>query len=260
MRFALLVFLLSSPAFGAGGKDVQARMQKDAAAGRPLVAHVIVCLADNRHQGIVPVKPRLGNGQDPKNNLYWGALYGVKTHMLKSGWKRVADKTPLEKGMMDRIILHQKLKRDDVEIEARVVAEAWDGREIEKATVRFLKMAAGHEENAHIVVYVGHDGLMDFELKEKPQPAEKTTPRSAAIFACASREYFQDILKGIGAHALVLTTGLMCPEAYTLDAMLKAWFSGADSKATREAVARAYQKYQKCSIKAARGLFAGDEC
>jgi hypothetical protein len=252
MKSALIVLLLSSPAFAAGGKDVRARMEKDASAGRPLVAHVIVCLADNRHQGIVPVKPRLGNGQDPQNNLYWGALYGVKTHLLKSGWKRVADKTPLEKDMLDRIVLRQKIGK----VDARIVAEAWDGREIKKATLRFLDMIAKGE--AHLVVYVGHDGLMDFELKEKPKPVEDAPPTSAAVFACASREYFQEILRGIGGHALVLTTGLMCPEAYTLDAMLKAWFSGADSKATREAVARAYRKYQKCSLKAARGLFTGE--
>jgi hypothetical protein len=252
MKSALLVLLLASPALGAGGKDVQARMEKDATAGKPLTALVIVCLADNKHQGIVPVKPRLGNGQDPKNNLYWGALYGVKTHMLKAGWKRVADKTPLEKGMLDRIVLQQKIK----EVDAIIIAEAWDGREIEKATVRFLRMAA--EGKAHLVVYVGHDGLMDFKLKEKTRPVKDAPPRSVAVFACASREYFQDIFRGIGAHALVLTTGLMCPEAYTLDAMLKAWFSGADARATREAVARAYQKYQKCSIKAARGLFTGE--
>jgi len=252
MKPVLLLLLLSSPAFAAGGADVRARMEKDASAGRPLLAHVIVCLADNRHQGIVPVKPKLGNGQDPKNNLYWGALYGVKTHLLKAGWKRVADKTPLQKGMLDRIVLQQKIGK----VDARIIAEAWDGREIEKATLRFLDMAAKGE--AHVVVYVGHDGLMDFELKEKPKAVKGAPAASAAVFACASREYFQEILKGIGVHALVLTTGLMCPEAYTLDAMIKAWFSGADSRATREAVARAYHRYQKCSIKAARGLFAGD--
>lgn len=253
MRFALLVLLLSSPAFAAGGKAVQARMEKDASAGKPLVARVIVCLADNKHQGIVPVKPILGNGQDPKNNLYWGALYGVKTHLLKSGWKPVADKTPLEKGMLDRIVLRQKIKQ----VDARIIAEAWDGREIKNATVRFLDMAA--RGDAHVVVYVGHDGLMDFELKEKPKAVEDAPPASVAIFACASREYFQDVLKEIGVHPLVVTNGLMCPEAYTLDAMLKAWFAGSDAPATREAVARAYQKYQKCSIKAARGLFSGDD-
>jgi hypothetical protein len=228
-------------------------MEKDASAGRPLVAHVIVCLADNQHQGIVPVKPRLGNGQDPSSNLYWGALYGVKTHLLKAGWKRVGDKTPLEKGMLDRIVLQQKINN----VDTKIIAEAWDGREIKKATVRFLDMAA--KGKAHVVVYVGHDGLMDFELKGKPKAVKDAPATSAAIFACASREYFQGILKGIGVHALVLTTGLMCPEAYTLDAMIKAWFSGSDAPATREAVARAYQKYQKCSIKAARGLFFGDD-
>jgi hypothetical protein len=251
MKSVLLVLLLSSTAL-AGGKDVQARMERDAAAGRPLVAHVIVCLADNKHQGIVPVKPKLGNGQDPKNNLYWGALYGVKTHMLKSGWKRVAGKTPLEKGMLDRIVLQQKIK----DVDARIIAEAWDGREIKTATKRFLKMAA--EGQSHVVVYVGHDGLMDFELLEKHEAVKDAPPTSVAVFACASREYFQDILRGIDAHALVLTTGLMCPEAYTLDAMLNAWFSGSDARATREAVARAYQRYQNCSLKAARGLFTGD--
>jgi hypothetical protein len=251
-RFLLLVLLLCPLLTAANGEAVQARMKKDAAAGKPLVAHVIVCLADNKHQGIVPVKPRLGNGQDPGNNLYWGALYGVKTHLLKAGWERVDDKTPLEKGMLDRIVLRQKIKQ----VDARIVAEAWGGREIKKATKRFLKLAA--EGKSHVVVYVGHDGLMDFKLEEKPKPVEDAPPTSAAVFACASREYFQEILKGIGVHALVLTTGLMCPEAYTLDAMLKAWFSGADARATREAVARAYRKYQKCSLKAAQRLFAGD--
>lgn len=252
MKSALLVLLLSSTAIAAG-KDVQARMEKDAAAGKPLLAQVIVCLADNKHQGIVPVKPSLGNGQDPRNNLYWGALYGVKAHLLKAGWKPVADRTPLENGMLDRIVLQQKIGK----VDARVIAEAWDGREIRKATLRFLKLAA--EGKTHLVAYVGHDGLMDFELKEKIQPVKNAPPTSAAIFACASREYFREILKGIGVHALVLTNGLMCPEAYTLDAMLKAWFSGSDAAATREAVARAYRKYQKCSIKAARGLFSGDD-
>jgi len=73
----------------------------------------------------VPVKPSLGNGQDPKNNLYWGALYGVKTHLLKAGWKPVADKTPPGKGMLDRIVLQQRIGK----IDARIIAEAWDAAE-----------------------------------------------------------------------------------------------------------------------------------
>ena len=40
----------------------------------------MVALADNDHQGIVPVPRQLGDGDDPANNLYWGARYGVKTY------------------------------------------------------------------------------------------------------------------------------------------------------------------------------------
>ena len=40
--------------------------------------HVFVALCDNRYQGIVPVPASIGNGQDTKNNLYWGAGYGIK--------------------------------------------------------------------------------------------------------------------------------------------------------------------------------------
>ncbi len=44
------------------------------------VIHTLVGLCDNIHQGIVPVSESLGNGQDPKSNLYWGAAYGIKTY------------------------------------------------------------------------------------------------------------------------------------------------------------------------------------
>ncbi|HST23582.1 MAG TPA: hypothetical protein VLR90_20895, partial [Blastocatellia bacterium] len=35
------------------------------------VIHVLVALCDNEHQGIVPVPAKIGNGDDPQNNLYW---------------------------------------------------------------------------------------------------------------------------------------------------------------------------------------------
>ncbi|MGZ5013499.1 MAG: hypothetical protein ACXV7E_05720, partial [Methylobacter sp.] len=44
---------------------------------------VIVSLVDNVSQGIEPVPAKIGNGDDPRNNLYWGAAYGVKTFLSK---------------------------------------------------------------------------------------------------------------------------------------------------------------------------------
>jgi hypothetical protein len=44
------------------------------------VIHVLVALCDNEFQGIVPVLAHLGNGEDTAKNLYWGAMYGVKSY------------------------------------------------------------------------------------------------------------------------------------------------------------------------------------
>jgi len=64
--------------------------------GRPRVVHVFVALADNQHQGIVPVPAQLGNGEDPEHNLYWGSAYGVKTFFARSAdWERtICGKAP----------------------------------------------------------------------------------------------------------------------------------------------------------------------
>ena len=45
--------------------------------------HVLVALCDNDNQGIIPVPKKIGNGQDPANNLYWGCGFGIKTFLKK---------------------------------------------------------------------------------------------------------------------------------------------------------------------------------
>ena len=53
----LLLWILWFPAFAASQTA-------------PRVVHVFVALADNHHQGIVPVPAKLGNGDVPSDNLY----------------------------------------------------------------------------------------------------------------------------------------------------------------------------------------------
>ena len=77
--FAFAMVLSGSSALHSSTAAVQARIDQDHQRGAPVVVHVVVALCDNEHQGIVPVPATLGNGQDPRNNLYWGALYGVRT-------------------------------------------------------------------------------------------------------------------------------------------------------------------------------------
>lgn len=58
-----------------------------------ITIHVLVALCDNKYQGIVPVPAKIGNGQDPDNNLYWGCSYGIRSYFKKSkAWKLVRQK------------------------------------------------------------------------------------------------------------------------------------------------------------------------
>jgi len=228
--------------------------------------HVFVALCDNVNQGIVPVSPALGNGEDPARNLYWGARFGVKTHFKNSKeWKLVAELQNPRAPILERLIFKHKTE------DAFLVADAYRGAEIKQATVDFLEAASGasREEiniegrkfglskgaRAHMVAYVGHDGLMDFRLTSYAKRQDDAT-RDAVILACFSKSYFTAPLRETGANPLLWTTNLMAPEAYVLKAATDGWLAGESGAQVRERAAKAYHAYQKCGLKAARGLFA----
>jgi len=196
------------------------------------VIHVFVALCDNVNQGIVPVSASLGNGDNPTTNLYWGAAFGVKTFFGKSkDWELVAETQNPSPAILDRLIFKQK--RADV----FMVADAYRGKEISQAIWDFLEASSGKPGehlsftkagrqltfnsggSSDLVVYVGHDGLMDFTLQSTPK-ARDNRKRKAIILACVSQKYFAKPLERTGAVPLVWTTGLMAPEAYILSQRL----------------------------------------
>src|SRR5262245_40800997 len=126
------------------GAEVQARMSADASAGAPIVVHVIVALCDNEHQGIIPVPKSLGNGREPASNLYWGARYGVRTYLAReAGWKRCDVARPADARILERAVFFDRIARGVRTVPVYIVADAWDGAEIEAAIVRFLELGAG---------------------------------------------------------------------------------------------------------------------
>jgi len=231
----------------------------------PRIVHVFVALADNKNQGIVPVPARLGNGQDPANNLYWGAAFGVKTYFKKSAeWKVVSCAAGPVPAILERCVFRRSNP------DGYLIADAYDGARIREAIQDFLKAAAGRVlrtsaagsteiasalKDADLVVYVGHDGLMDFQVPAVVG-AKDGGERQFIILACASKPYFQGHMKQTGSEPLLWTTSLMAPEAYTLDAALKGWFAGENAESIRMRAARAYDQYQKCGERSARRLFA----
>jgi hypothetical protein len=235
------------------------------------VIHVFVALCDNVNQGIVPVAPSLGNGDDPPRNLYWGAAFGVKTFFAKSrDWRLVPAQT--QSGKSPSVVLERVIfkRRDGNEF---LVAEAYRGSYIQQATQDFLAAAAGEpgesvdvsidgktvtlhlSGSANLIAYVGHDGLMDFRLTSFPQKRNQER-RDVIILACASKSYFADSLRATGAKPLLWTTNLMAPEAYILSAAIDGWLNQETDEQIRIRAARAYDKYQHCGPKSANNLFA----
>ncbi len=226
--------------------------------------HLFVALCDNEHQGIVPVPPKLGDGEDPKNNLYWGALYGVKQFFKRSkNWKLLETVQHPRNSILERCIF--KHERKDV----YMVADAYGGMEIKRAIADFLQSASGNGRevvslkkgltkialrSSQLIAYVGHNGLMDFQIETYPHPNDQVQ-RDAIVLACASKPYFCEPLIKSGARPLLLTTGFMAPEAYTLENAIEGWILREGDEAIRLRAATAYHKYQKCGLNSAKRLF-----
>jgi hypothetical protein len=74
------------------------------------------------------------------------------------------------------------------------------------------------------------------------------------VLACYSKHYFSKELKSANVNPLLWTSGLMCPEAYTIHDAIHSYIKNEDAVAIRNSAALAYSKYQKCSFKAAKNL------
>jgi len=223
--------------------------------------HVFVALCDNKYQGITRVSASLGNGQNPNTNLYWGALYGIRSYFKRSDdWKLLAAQR--KKGVLLERLIFKYTEENYI-----LIADAYDGKYIKQCTLDFLNSGCGNQKdvlqingrtiglggNASLLAYIGHDGLMDFQLSETFLNTDGIK-RDVIILACYSKRYFSPHLESANVNPLVWTTNLMCPEAYTLHDALAGFINGETNEEIRERAAAAYAKYQKCSINAAKGL------
>jgi len=246
----LLSFVFISSAFGQPDKN------------EVKTIHVFTALCDNRYQGIVPVPKAIGNGQNPNTNLYWGCGYGFRTFFKNSKeWKLLETRK-------DSVVILERLVFKHVTKNYYLIADAYDGQYIKQCTKDFLNSSCGNQKdtlqlngktlgiggNASLLAYVGHDGLMDFQLSETYSNADNKK-RDVIILACYSKHFFSPHLKAANINPLLWTTNLMCPEAYTLhDALVEYVVNGGSNETVRDKAAAAYAQYQKCSLKAAKGL------
>lgn len=223
--------------------------------------HIFVALCDNKNQGIVKVPEKIGNGQDPENNLYWGCAYGIKTYFKRSKEWKLLKTEKSDSVVLERVIFKHKTKN------YYIIADAYDGKYIKECTKDFLSASSGitkskikindktigTDGNAELISYIGHNGLMDFNIRNKYINKDKKK-RDVIILACYSKLYFPKHLKSANVNHLLWTTGRMAPEAYTIHDAINGYLNNEDNEKIRERGALAYSKYQKCSKKAANNL------
>lgn len=237
--------------------------------------HVFVALCDNKTQWIRPVPERLGDGDDPKNNLYWGAKYGVKTCFVRSkNWTLIKTQSQVNEHILERVIFEHKNKH------TYLIADAYRGKHIEDAIDDVLRSSAGlyeiqvHTEqygrlaggyHADLLVYVGHNALIDVWVptilykrlfNAYPKSIEPGRLHNVVILACKSKEYFAIPLQQSKSYPLLWTNTKLAPEAYTLEAALEGWLKDETGDQLIQRAATAYSTYQNCSFRAAKTIFA----
>jgi len=233
--------------------------------GRNINIHVFVPLCDNQNQGIVPVPVQLGNGLNASNNLYWGAMYGIKSFFKRDkNWQLVDYNGQLPNSVLERIVFKRTLPSGST---VHLIADAYRGDAMKACLNDFLGSArneiaylANNQDfkfysAADLIVFNGHNGLMDVEMDIKPTSYDYCA-KDAMVIACASKTYFNQHFAQSNAYPLLTTTNLLAPEAYVLSAAIEAWINLENGEQIIDRVAKAYNKYQKCGYNGAKNLFS----
>lgn len=267
------VFLATSAARADdGATDPQAwraglddRIAADLAAGRPLVVQVHVPLCDN--DIIACGNPRLGDGEAPDDNLYWGTTEGTRgwfgrrgggwTQALHTDGAAIDEPDVLDVRVWTRQIATPRAWRErgaPARYRLDVVAFAWRGERIDGALARYaadLSGAAGHAVtlpdgssiaaggDAQVVAYVGHNRFMDLEHFAWRAPAD-TQPRGAIAIACHTAVYLQDRAVGPTRVPLLFTRDYLLASSAALEGAILALAHGGDYAAIRRGGAQGY--------------------
>lgn len=217
------------------------------AAAAPKQVAVFVALCDNASQGIAPVPAKIGDGNKPADNLYWGCDDGIAACFGASkAWKLVRKETPGDPRILERrVFLHTS---GSVE----VTAEAWRGSNIGECLQAFEQaLVSGRHD---LCAFVGHNGLMDKAID--PPATKASKPCDAMVLCCKSEPYFKSRIEALGAQPVLLTTQFMYPGSFLLRDTLPLWAKGEPTSAIRSAAGTSYARNQKISVQAGTGVFA----
>lgn len=245
--------------------EILARLKAKIAQKLPLIAHILVPLCDNEHQGIVKVNSSLGNGQNLKTNLYWGAGYGMRTHFQRQPeWKTLSVTDPSEPHILERLVMRRTYSNGATVV---LIADAYDGAFMKECIEDYLDALCGIKKGnvqsgteqfaawsgADLLAFNGHNGLMDTEVAERSYASGNS--KDAVVIACMSHSWFEPHLQRASAYPLVTTTNLLAPEAYIMRHIIDAWAQLKSGEEVDLAAATGNSSVQKCSLASSNRLF-----
>jgi hypothetical protein len=275
---------LAAKRFGA----LTGRIAADLKAGKPLVVTVHVALCDNRQ--IACGSRALGDGDQPRRNLYWGGAAGFKAFFdyRRRRWKRVLLDRGDGKVILERAVYRLRVRRPGARWRRLGVTKGFDvylvglayrglriadamgalisqvsrdARPKAKTKTETLKLADGQTLGigaaGHVVGYAGHNHLMDVTSFRWPRWT-RTRPLGYFALACMTAPYLTRRLSGRQAVGLLLTKTLMYPGAFTIEGLVRALAAGGDQRAVFRGGADAYARYQKRPTKRIRWAFTHD--
>lgn len=228
---------------------------------------VHVALADHRLSG---ASPKFSDGDNPTNNLYWGARYGVEAYLTRSGgWKRVYADHGDGQRIVRRVVLRRRagLSRQwqdrgvNQPFDVYLLANAWRGSDTVAAMEEPLREALSGRPvelkvqgadlefggGSTMVGYVGYNRILDQYWDPFADLPRERPSRQIGVFYIAPRS-------AVVLHSQVVKHGLypvlfprepIVPEAYLLDGILDAFSEGDLDDGFIEAAAREYARFQK---------------
>lgn len=235
--------------------------------GQPLVAHILVPLCDNEHQGIVPTSASIGDGMKPDHNLYWATSKGVKRYFkeLKDWEQQRLDYNP-SNDILQRVIFKKSFSNGAI---VYVVADAYRGDRMPECLDDYFNSLSEHKKdtliigidtigingNADLIAFNGHNGLMD-ENTTFEKATSQTRPKDAVSISCASKGYFKIKYLETNSYPLVHTTNLLYPGAFILEGIINKWAMLENEIECKKAAGDAYYKHKpKSGSKGSQNLF-----
>ncbi len=226
-----------------------------------------VALADYH---LADVPREFGNGASPRANLYWGALFGVETHLANAGgWRRAYTDDGDNDAIIRRVVFHKRVNPTDLwyargiddAFDVYVLANAYPAARIVTAMEQPLRDAMTREaillriDNQDVAFgagsivsgYVGHNWMLDqYWDAFAALPKDRTGAQRGVFYLCSrSAVVLHAPALRHDLYPILFVRSQIVPEGYLVDGILTALLRGELDDAILDEAALAYAEYQK---------------